>query len=156
EKTIALLNEALKDPGSAIYAHALLGAEYLRVNRLNDALLQLRAARDKLPGSPGNRSNLGFALCLYGSLNEGKHELEEALRLHRNLPQAHYLLGLLKLRESEVKEGEMHLREAAQSKLASARLMLAVLYQRDGNSDAAEKELQAYRELHSDRNFEEL
>jgi tetratricopeptide (TPR) repeat protein len=155
EKSIALLNEALNDPGAAIYAHALLGAEYLRADRLHDALPQLQAARDKLPRSPGNRSNLGFALCLTGEYNAGKHELEEALRLDRQLPQAHYLLGLVKLHESEVDAGVEHLRSAAGG-MTSARLMLAVLYLRDGDGEASEKELLAYREKHPERTLDDL
>src|ERR1051325_514919 len=61
QKSIALLTEALQDPDAAIYAHALLGTEYLRTDRLPEAISELQEAKRALPGSAGTRSNLGFA-----------------------------------------------------------------------------------------------
>jgi len=156
EKSIVLLIEALKDPGAAIYAHSLLGTEYLRTNRLSDALPELQEAARALPRSAGSRSNLGFALCLSGQLEAGRAEIEEALRLNQDLPQAHFLLGVLQLHQSQGQEGESHLRRAAASNLGSARLMLAILYFREGNDAAAEQHLLDYQTLHSSAGLQQL
>ena len=145
EKSIETLREALKEPSAASYAHGLLGVEYLRTDQLLPALQELQQAVQLMPHIPGNHSNFGFALCLAGDYQRGRQEIEAALRIDRDLPQARFLLGLLQLdQKSQQREAEENLRAAAESKVGSAHLILAVYYLRRGDEGAAQQRLLDY------------
>jgi Tfp pilus assembly protein PilF len=145
DKSIETLREALKEPSAAPYAHGLLGVEYLRATQIPEALEELQKAVELMPHAPGNHSNYGFALCLSGDYQRGRKEIEAALKLDRDLPQARFLLGLLQLdQKSQQREAEENLRAAAESKLGSAHLILAVYYLRRGDEGAAHQHLLDY------------
>lgn len=137
------LAEALKEPTAAPYAHAILGTEYLKDGQIAEAVPELESAAQVLPIS-GVHSNLGYALCLMGHINRGRMELNEALRLDGDSPQARFLMGVVLLNQkSEPKKAEYNLK-LAQDRVPSARLALAVCHILDGQRDAAEAELHEY------------
>lgn len=145
DKSIETLKEALKEPSAALYAHGLLGVEYLRTNQIPQALDELQTAVRLMPHIPGNHSNYGFALCLSGDYERGRQEVEAALKLDRDMPQARFLLGLLQLdQKSQQREAEENLRAAAASNVPSARLILAVYSLRRGDEGAANQHLLDY------------
>jgi len=141
-KAIDEFKKALNERSSAPYAHSLLGVEYLKTKNFPAAIDQLRAAVLSLPNVSVNHSNLGYAYCLTGKREAAERELREAIRLDSVAPQPQYLLGLLLL-DAKSPEAGQHL-QFAQRIIKKARLALAIFHARHGESDAAQKDLQAY------------
>ena len=105
QKAIAKLQLALKEPSAMPYAHSFLGTEYLRTNQVPAAIDSLEQAVKLLPRDPVNRSNLGLALFISGSIERGEQEVRRALELdralHQNDEKTRFVLGLiLRARES--------------------------------------------------------
>ncbi len=142
QKAIDEFKQALNERSSAPYAHSLLGLEYLKTGNVPAAIDQLSAAIQSMPSVSANHSNLGYAYCLAGKREAAERELREAIRLDSIAPQPRYLLGLLLL-DAKNPEAGQHL-QFAQRIIKRARLALAIFHARHGESDAAQKDLQAY------------
>lgn len=137
------LAQAINEPSAAPYAHAILGTEYLRDGQAQAAVPELEDAASVLPIA-GIHSNLGFALCLTGQGKRGEQELQEALRLDGDLPNARFLMGVLLLNhKSRDREAQYDLK-IAQAHVRSAHLALAVCYLRRGDMEAAQQQMRAY------------
>ncbi|MGH7995899.1 MAG: tetratricopeptide repeat protein [Opitutaceae bacterium] len=80
-------------------AHNNLGQIYLDQGRVDDALVQCRAAVRLKPGFPEVHNNLGLALARAGRLSEAVAQWTEALRLNPSLAGARFNLadGLIAL-----------------------------------------------------------
>jgi Flp pilus assembly protein TadD len=92
DKAIAQLQIALKERSAAPYAHSMLGAEYLKMNRVPEAISELEQALTMLPRNVPDRSNLGYALFLSGDLNRAETEARRALELDRGNPKTRHVL----------------------------------------------------------------
>jgi Flp pilus assembly protein TadD len=93
DKAIAELQPALQEPSAIPYAHSLLGSEYLRVNQVPAALVELEQAVALLPRNAADRSNLAYALFLSGDLERGEREVRQALDIDRNNPTTRRVLN---------------------------------------------------------------
>lgn len=143
DKAIEQLAVAIHERSAAPYAHGILGTEYLRTGHARAAIPELEEAARVLPIA-GVHSNLAYALCLTGQSQRGEQELQEALRLDGGSPQARFLMGVLLLgRKSRDHEARYDLKMALKY-VPSAHLALAVCHLRDGENEAAQKELRQY------------
>ena len=119
----------MEDPTTAVYAHGLLGKEYLRQGDFRLAVENLTHAVSLLPGSAAMHSDLGYALFLGGSQRDGEREIRKALALDPDVPA---IQGLLLLnRSAPLRDIQEHLL-LAQNSIRNAHLALAILYAREG------------------------
>lgn len=70
-----------KYPDSAAYVHSLLGVEYMRTERYQDAMNSFEQAAALLPHDAVNRYNLGLSLVCNGVLDRGELEVQRAIQL---------------------------------------------------------------------------
>ncbi len=94
-KAIATLQLALKEPSAVPYAHSMLGTEYLKLQRVADAITELEQAVQLLPHNAPCRSNLGYALYLAGEQERGEQEVRRALILDSGNAKTRYVLDLI-------------------------------------------------------------
>ncbi len=80
DEGVAILKNALKEPSAVPYVHSMLGAIYLRLGRVPEAIAELEQAVQLLPMAV-NYSNLGYAYCVQGDAIKGEQELHRALEL---------------------------------------------------------------------------
>lgn len=104
DKAIAQLHTALKERSAVPYAHSMLGAEYLRMKRIPEAISELEQALTLLPRNVPDRSNLGYALFLSGDLDRAESEVRKALELDCNNPKTRKVLS--KILEARRIEGQ--------------------------------------------------
>lgn len=143
-KAIWELTSALKEISAEPYAHGLLGVEYLKMHRASDAVVELRTAAEKLPKLAAVHSNLGLALCQTGQLRQGLREVETALNLDQGLLRAHFLKGVILLDQGHLDRETRDNLELAQKEVPTARLALAIFYERDGQTNAALQQVESY------------
>jgi Flp pilus assembly protein TadD len=82
-------------PGSAAYAHSLLGVEYLKTDRFTAAVSSLEQAVSLLPHDAINRYNLGLSLVCAGDYERGEQEVRRAIELDPNNTTMEALLNAL-------------------------------------------------------------
>lgn len=70
-----------KYPDSATYVHSLLGVEYMRIERYQDAMNSFEQAAALLPHDAVVRYNLGLSLVCSGDLDRGELEVRRAIQL---------------------------------------------------------------------------
>ena len=84
-----------KYPDSAIYVHSLLGVEYMRIERYQDAMNSFEQAAVLLPNDAVIRYNLGLSLVCNGVLDRGELEVQRAIQLdptNRRMQSLYFLL----------------------------------------------------------------
>ncbi len=89
-----------------------LGTALLRVDRVTEALPELREAVRLAPAHAGAWYNLGVALARQGRSWEAREALRRTLALDPASADAHYVLGALLARAGEPEAARVHLREA--------------------------------------------
>lgn len=139
---IEVLKRGLAEDSSMAHARGMLATEYLKTGKIRAAIAQLRIAIELAPLVAANYSNLGFALCRLGDTENGERQVREAIRLDKNLPKSHYLLGLILL-DGGTPEARDELL-LARNELSFARLALAVYHERHSQMDEAERQIQAF------------
>ena len=92
-----LLGILAKYPSSAALVQSLLGIEYLKTSQYPLAVGSLEQAALLLPHDAINHYNLGVSLVLVGDSARGEQELQRALDLDHNIPDAKRLLEELTL-----------------------------------------------------------
>lgn len=143
-KAIQELKQALNEPSAVPYARSMLGAELLKMKDVQGALPELEEAVLLLPDSAANHSNLGLALCLSGQTERGEREVQEALKLNGNSPQARFLIGVILLDRNTHDPAARDNFQFAQDKVRSAHLGLAFYYESNGDKKAADRALREY------------
>jgi tetratricopeptide (TPR) repeat protein len=143
EEARAELAKAMQEPSAVPYAHSVLGAMYLRLGRLPEAIAELGLAVQLLPIAV-NYSNLGYAHWANGDTEQGEQELQQSLQLDHSSPQAHYLLGLLLLDRRSRNHEACEQLQWAQRTVESAQMALAVCYAQGGQDDAADRQVKKF------------
>ncbi len=143
-KAIAELRQVLADPSAEGYAHANLGAEYLRAGQPDAAIAELEESIRLVPDSATAHTNLAYAYSVTRNLQRAEEEARRALQINRSYAQAHYLLGhILLTRGTGPDEGVENLK-VARREIPKARIVLAQFYARRGQKEAARQELQEF------------
>jgi len=104
-----------------------------------------------LPGSAAMHSNLGYALCLSGSLRDGEQEIRKALALDPDLPATQYLLGLILLNRSAPPREVVEHFLLAQNSIRNAHLALAIMYAREDKPELVDEQVRLFRPEESSR-----
>jgi Flp pilus assembly protein TadD len=108
-------------------AHSSLAVQYLRMGRYEAAEVEIRRAIELAGPTVADLSNLAYAQLAMERFPEAMETARAALKLRRNFPAAHFVLGMALVLEPETRgEGVAHLEEAAKT-LESARRTLAAL-----------------------------
>jgi tetratricopeptide (TPR) repeat protein len=94
-RAIGQLNEALREPTAAPYAHSILGMEYLKTRQVGAAKEELEQAVQLLPHDSVDHSNLGYALLLSGDRDRAEREVRLALELDHGNPATQHLLNYI-------------------------------------------------------------
>jgi Flp pilus assembly protein TadD len=136
------LEQALEDPASAGYAHAMLGTAYLKEGKVKVALEHLHEAVRLVPGLVSARSNLGYALGATGEWDLAQKELRKAIALNASDPHPNFVLGVMLLNDAETYHEAKTRLEVAREELPRASLALAVLFEKQQDADAVEREVQ--------------
>lgn len=84
-----------KYPDSTAYVHSLLGVEYMRTERYQDAMSSFEQAAALLPHDAVVRYNLGLSLVCNGIFDRGELEVRRAIQLdptNRRMQSLYFLL----------------------------------------------------------------
>jgi Tfp pilus assembly protein PilF len=139
---IQVLKRGLADESSMPHVRGLLAVEYLKTGNMRAAIPELKLAIEAAPSVAANYSNLGYALCRIGDTEHAETQVREAIRLDRKLWKSHFLLGLILLNRGDPEARDELL--LAQNELSAARLALAVYHVRYGQTEEAERQIQAF------------
>jgi Flp pilus assembly protein TadD len=142
DTAIQVLKRGLSQGGLMPNVRGMLGTEYLKTGQISAAITQLKLAAELAPSVAVNFANLGFALCRVGDLQGGERAVREAIKLDRNAPKSHFLLGLI-LMDRGAPEAREELM-MAQSHVTAARLALAVYHKHRGEAEEAQRHIQAF------------
>jgi tetratricopeptide (TPR) repeat protein len=108
-------------------AHSILAVQYLRLGRHEAAEVEIRRAIELAGPTAIDLSNLAYAQLALERFPEAAENARAALKLRRDLPAAHFVLGMALVLEPETRgEGVAHLEEAAKT-LESARRALEAM-----------------------------
>jgi Flp pilus assembly protein TadD len=88
-----------KYPDSATYVHSLLGVEYMRIERYQDAMNSFEQAALLLPHDAVIRYDLGLSLVCNGALDRGELEVQRAIQLDPTNSRMQSLYFLLQERK---------------------------------------------------------
>lgn len=127
DRAASELEKAVRISPDFAAAHSSLGVQYLRLQRYEDAAAELGRAIEIAGPNPTDLSNLAYAHLSLERFAEAATNARAALKLRKDQPAAHFVLGLTLVLDPETKgEGIAHLEEAAK-KLDSARKALTAL-----------------------------
>ncbi|HEX4228564.1 MAG TPA: tetratricopeptide repeat protein [Bryobacteraceae bacterium] len=132
--------------------HLALGDLYVAASEWPKAEEQFRAEAKLQPGDAEPAYRLGNALLQQGKIQDAKSELERADRLRPGMPETLYALGKAQSLSGDMTGAEKSWRQVIalekKSSLAEqAHFGLAGLYRKQGKTEEAEREMQAYRQL---------
>jgi tetratricopeptide (TPR) repeat protein len=144
--------EAVRLRPDAPGIHLALGDLYVAASEWSKAEEQFRAEAKLQPGDAEPAYRLGNALLQQGKIQGAKSELQRADRLRPGMPETLYALGKAQSLSGDVPGAEKSWQqvialEKNSSLAAQAHFGLAGLYRKQGNTEEAERELQAYRKL---------
>jgi tetratricopeptide (TPR) repeat protein len=143
-RAIEILRGALNDPSAAPYARMNIGVDLMRVGRTEDAVPELQDAVHLMPDDSAARTNLAYALLLTKRWDVAEEEARRAIELDKNSCRARWVMGsILLIKGSRVEEGLEDLRLASRE-IPKARVMRAQFYERNGQRDAAARELREF------------
>lgn len=100
---IQLQKTLTRCPDSGAYAYSLLGVEYLKTDRIPEAIDALEQAVELLPHDASNHANLGLSLVLAGQYDRAEPELRRSLELDPQNITASRILNVPALSTSAAK-----------------------------------------------------
>jgi len=139
---IQKLTELQDDISAKAVVVGMLGAEYLAIGRVKEAITFLETAVHLQPSVAGNHSNLGYALCLLGQCDKGEAEVRVALMYDENCRQARYLMGVILLERGD--SLALSYLRFAEKDIPAAHMAQALYYAQHDNMDLANQQLLEY------------
>jgi tetratricopeptide (TPR) repeat protein len=148
-KAVGILKGALKDASVEPYARMNIGVAYIKSGQAALAIPELQEAARLMPDDAVAHMNLAYALLLTRQFDEAEAKCRRALQLDRNNFKAHWVMGSILLNQgSHEEEGAEELHFASRE-IPKARVVLALFYERNGQKDAAARELREFLPLAS-------
>jgi Tfp pilus assembly protein PilF len=141
------LEKALAIDPKFAEGHNLLGVRYVQSNQLENALSEFRAATTLNSGFTDAVNNQSFTLYLLHRYPESEFTARLAINMGSLHESTRFLLGLALAAQDRYTPETLDLLREARSEFPAARLVLAVLHAKRGQSDAAVSELRAYLAL---------
>lgn len=132
-----------------LIAHNDLGAQYLKLKRLEEAAAQFLVALERNPKYFNSRFNLGLVLIEQKNYAEAIIQLRQAIALDSTRPAAHLWLGIALLNTSDLPGAERELSKAlitGGAGFAPAHYHLAQIYAQRGDLAEAAHALRIYLE----------
>jgi tetratricopeptide (TPR) repeat protein len=150
--------EALRQRPGTPGIHLALGDLYATASQWPKAEEQFRTEAKLEPGNAEAAYRLGSALLEQGKIQDAKTELVRADHLRPGMPETLYTLGKAQSLTGDLTGAEKSWRqviafEKNSSLAAQAHFGLAGLYRKQGKTEEAERELQAYRQLQTSNAF---
>lgn len=142
-KAIGILRGALNDPSAAGYARMNMGVAFMRAGKPEEAVPELQEAVRLMRDDAAVRTNLAYALLMTKRVDAAEVEARRALELDRNDARARLVMGQILLLQGQMDEALEDLRLASRE-IPKARVMLAQFYERNGQRDAAVRELREF------------
>jgi tetratricopeptide (TPR) repeat protein len=139
--------------GSQPRSHYLLGVALLRDGKAADAVPELRSALSSNPSDVPTRYHLALALLQSQQKDEAQFLLQQVLKQDPRYADAYYQLGKLELDAGNAKEAISSLESAAAISPRSDYIhyQLSLAYGRDARADDAQREMQLYQALKTER-----
>lgn len=153
EPAIAAYRKAAGENAELPRVHYKIGAALLRLDRAAEAVNELEIELKRTPEDADVEYNLAYALLQISQGERALTLLRNVIANHPDHPQAQYQLGKALLEDGHLDDALPHLQEAA--KLDPDRdyvhYQLQVAYRRLGRTVEADKELNIYREIKSQK-----
>lgn len=149
EQAIKHLNRALTIFPEYLVARSTLGAEYLKLKRLDEAIEQFELAIKVSPAAFNPRLYLGVALVQQKKFSDATQHLGQAVSLNRADASAHFYLGIALLGVDDLVEAESALRKALSiggPAYSVAHYYMAHVHLKTGDRDQAIRDLKTYLE----------
>jgi Flp pilus assembly protein TadD len=143
-KAIEILRGALNDPAAVPYARMNIGVAYIRAGQPMAAVAELREAVRLMPNDSVAHANLAYALILTKQMDAAEPECRKAIDLDRSNARARWLMGSILLNKGSHAEEAVEDLRFASREIPKARMMLAQYYERNGQKDAAARELREF------------
>jgi tetratricopeptide (TPR) repeat protein len=151
QKAIETLRKAPLDDAGAPYVHSRLGTEYLKLGRYDLARPQLEAAAKLAPREASHHSNLSYLYQALGKRDMAEAAARTALEIEGSNVKAHFLLGLVLVEKPGFLREALENLRLARNQVPTARFVLAQVYLRLGQNDAALRELDSFLEVADER-----
>lgn len=143
-KAVEILRGALNDASAEPYARTNIGVAYLRSGQAASAVPELQEAARLLPDDAVVRTNLAYSLLLTKRMDAAEVECRRALQLDRNNSKAHWVMGSILLGKGSHEEEAVEDLRFASREMPKAKVALAQFYERNGQKDAAARELREF------------
>ena len=141
---ILRLERAVEIHPSFIEAHNNLGVQYMRAERVPDAVRHFKRVLELDPSAGLTWTNLSFALHQLGRLEEARLAAARAVELDSRQTAAHFSLGRILLAEGDAQAKAVPHLQAAAASFPRARVLAAEALLALGRPDEARLELQRF------------
>ena len=138
------LERALKICPNYLEGHNSLGARYIELHEYEKAAAEFQKAIDIDPSVMQPVNNLSVARFLEQRYVDAEAAARRAVDLDPHDPTARYMLGAILATEDRNPREAMEMLRQTKNQFPDARLLLAQILERRGDTKAAEKELRDY------------
>lgn len=143
-REIEILRGALADGSAAPYARMNIGIAYIKAGQAASAVPDLQEAARMMPEDPAAHTNLAYALLLNKRMDEGEVECRRALQFDRNNAKARWVMGSILLNKGAHEQEAVEDLHFASREIPKARMVLAQYFARNGQNEAAARELREF------------
>ena len=150
-KAVGILRGALNDPAAVPYARTNIGVAYLKAGQAVQAVPELQEAARLMPDDSVAHTNLAYALLLTRHDESAEAECRRALEIDRNNAKARWVMGSILLTKGSHNEEAVADLRLASREIPKAKVILAQFYERNGQKDAAVRELREFLPQASDQ-----
>lgn len=152
-KAIEEFRKALAIDASQTRTRYLLGVALIRDGKPAEAVPELRAALSSNPQDAPTKYHLALALLQSQMKDEAQSLLAQVIQQDRRYADAYYQLGKLELESGDAKQAISNLESAAALSPRSDYIhyQLSLAYGRDSRADDAQREMQLYQALKTER-----